>query len=63
MTRDGTTFIKPPRLQPGDTVAALALSSGAAGAFPQVYAAAKRNVERTLGVRLIEAPNALQNDA
>lgn len=62
MTRDGVTFSKPPRLQPGDTVAAIALSSGAAGAFPGVYGVAKRNLEATFGVRLIETPNALKGD-
>ncbi len=55
-------FIKPQKLQAGDTVAAISLSSGAAGAFPHVYAAAKRNVERALGVQLIETPNALRED-
>ena len=56
-------FIKPPKLRAGDTVAAISLSSGAADEFPQVYAAAKRNVERTLGVKLIETPNALRDDS
>ena len=54
------TFIKPPKLQAGDTVAAVSLSSGAAGEFPEVYKAAKRNLERTLGVHLTETPNALK---
>ncbi len=57
------TFIKPPKPQAGDTVAAISLSSGAAGEFPRVYAAAKRNVEKTLGVQLIETPNALRGDS
>ncbi|CAA9553182.1 MAG: Microcin C7 self-immunity protein mccF [uncultured Truepera sp.] len=56
------TFIKPPKLQAGDTVAAISLSSGAAGEFPQVYRVAKQNVEQTLGVRLIETPNALRDN-
>lgn len=55
-------MIKPPRLRAGDSVAAISLSSGAAGEFPQVYEVAKRNLERTLGVRLIETPNALRGD-
>ena len=55
--------IKPPKLQAGDTVAAISLSSGAAGEYPQVYAAAKQNVERALGVQLIETPNALRDDS
>lgn len=56
------TFLKPPRLQPGDTVAAIALSSGAAGEFPQVYTAAQRTLEDAFGLTLIETPNALRGD-
>lgn len=55
------TFTKPPKLQAGDTVAAISLSSGAAGEFPQVYGVAKRNLEQALSVRLIETPNALRD--
>ena len=62
MTSTRMTFTKPPKLQPGDTVAAVSLSSGAAGEFPGVYKAAKRNLERTLNVHLIETPNALKPD-
>ena len=57
------TFTKPSKLQPGDTVAAISLSSGAAGEFPKVYEVAKRNLERTLGVQLVETPSALKPDA
>ena len=56
------TFIKPPKLQPGDTVAAVSLSSGAAGEFPEVYEVAKRNLEQTFSVHLVETPNALKSD-
>ena len=56
------TFSKPPKLQAGDTVAAISLSSGAAGEFPEVYKAAKRTLERTLGVHLSETPHALKPD-
>ncbi len=56
------TFVKPPKLQVGDTVAAISLSSGAAGEFPKVYEVAKRNLEQTFGVYLIETPNALKLD-
>lgn len=55
-------LIKPERLSPGDTVAAISLSSGAAATFPQRYQAGKRQLEQTFGVRVIETPNALQND-
>lgn len=53
---------KPPRLQAGDTVAAISLSSGAAGAFPQVYEAAKRTLKEGFGLELIETPNALRDN-
>lgn len=56
------TFSKPPKLQTGDTVAAISLSSGAAGEFPRVYEVAKKNLERTFGVHLVETPNALKPD-
>lgn len=56
------TFIKPPKLQAGDTVAAISLSSGAAGEFPQVYEVAKRVLGEQFGLTLIETPNALRSD-
>lgn len=56
-------ILKPPRLEPGSTVAAISLSSGAAERFPRVYAAAKRELERSLGVRVIETPHALKSSA
>lgn len=65
MDRSAThpTFVKPPRLRPGDTVAALSLSSGLAALFPHRYAAGKRQFEEAFGVRVTEAPNALRDDA
>ncbi len=57
------TFVKPPRLRPGDTVAAISLSSGLAALFPHRYEAGKRQFEETFGVRVIETPNALRDDA
>lgn len=62
MTYEGVALVKPPRLQPGDTVAAISLSSGAVGAFPQVYGAAKRTLAERFGLTLIETPNALRPD-
>lgn len=56
------TLIKPPKLRAGDTVAAISLSSGAAGGFPQVYGVVKRVLEERFGLNLIETPNALQTD-
>lgn len=55
-------FIKPPKLQRGDTVAAISLSSGAVGQFPHVYETAKRNLKEALGLNVIETPNVLRDD-
>ena len=57
------TFTKPPKLQPGDTVAAISLSSGAAGEFPPVYRVTKRVLKEKFGLQLIETPNALKPDS
>lgn len=54
---------KPERLQPGDTVAAISLSSGAAAMFPRRYQAGKRQIEQAFGLRVIETPHALADDA
>jgi hypothetical protein len=43
---------KPPKLMPGDAIAAASLSWGGPGTFPQRYAAGKRQLEQTLGVRV-----------
>lgn len=58
-----TTFVKPPRLRPGDTVCAVSLSSGTAARFPARYERGKRQFEETFGVRVVEAPHALRDDA
>lgn len=50
-------LIKPPRLRPGDTVAALTLSWGGPAAFPERYAAGVRQLEAALGVRVVEMPH------
>jgi len=55
--------ILPPRLSPGDTVAAVTLSWGGPGTFPYRYEAGKRQFEETFGCRVIEAPHALKNAA
>ncbi len=58
-----TKLTKPPRLRPGDTVCAISLSSGAAAAFPERYRRGRRQLEDTFGVTVVEAPNALRDDA
>lgn len=55
-------LIKPPRLREGDTVATISLSGGYAGSIPARYAAGKRQIEATFGLRVVEAPNS-QRDA
>ena len=55
-------LLKPPRLQPGDTVAAISLSSGLAGSYPQVYETAKRTLEETFGLTVIPTPHALRDE-
>ena len=42
--------ITPRRLRPGDTVAAVTLSWGGPGTFPDRYAAGKRQFEQEFGV-------------
>jgi muramoyltetrapeptide carboxypeptidase LdcA involved in peptidoglycan recycling len=56
-----STFIKPPRLKAGDTVAAITLSSGLASIYPQVYETAKRNLEDIFGLNVIPTPHALRD--
>jgi len=62
-TSTSPTFVKPPRLAPGDTVAAVSLSSGLASLFPHRYEAGKRQFEEAFGVRVVDAPHALEDDA
>jgi muramoyltetrapeptide carboxypeptidase LdcA involved in peptidoglycan recycling len=54
-------LIKPKRLQVGDTVAAISLSSGLAGRFPQAYETAKKNLEDIYGLKVISTPHALKD--
>jgi len=54
-------MIKPPKLVPGDTVAAIALSWGGAHTFPQRYAAGKQQLQDTFGLRVVESRYALRD--
>jgi muramoyltetrapeptide carboxypeptidase LdcA involved in peptidoglycan recycling len=54
---------KPPALAAGDTVAVVALSSGLAAELPHRYAAGRRQLEESFGVRVVEAPHALRDSA
>jgi muramoyltetrapeptide carboxypeptidase LdcA involved in peptidoglycan recycling len=52
-------MIKPPVLHPGDHIAAVSLSWGGPNVFPHRYQAGKRQLEETLGVKVVEAWHAL----
>ncbi|MBN1440745.1 MAG: LD-carboxypeptidase [Anaerolineales bacterium] len=56
-------LIKPVKLQPGDTVAAVSLSWGGPGTFPHRYAAGKQQLQTEFGLRVVETPNALRDAA
>lgn len=55
-------MIKPQRLQPGDTVAAVSLSWGGPGAIPHRYEAGKRQLQDEFGLIVVEMPHALRDD-
>jgi muramoyltetrapeptide carboxypeptidase LdcA involved in peptidoglycan recycling len=48
-------------LRPGDTVAAISLSNGLAALMPDRYAAGKRQIEETFGVKVVETPTAMRD--
>jgi muramoyltetrapeptide carboxypeptidase LdcA involved in peptidoglycan recycling len=54
---------KPPRLRPGDRVAAISLSWGGPGAYPHRYEAGKRQLQEALGVEVVETRHALRDPA
>lgn len=54
-------FLKPKRLQIGDTIAAISLSDGDAILFPKVYETAKKNLEQIFGLKVIPTPHALKD--
>ncbi|HEY5062822.1 MAG TPA: LD-carboxypeptidase, partial [Gemmatimonadaceae bacterium] len=56
-------MIKPRKLNPGDTVAAISLSWGGPGAFPHRYKAGKDQFTKTFGVNVVETTNALRDPA
>ncbi|OQB27351.1 MAG: Microcin C7 self-immunity protein MccF [Chloroflexi bacterium ADurb.Bin180] len=53
------SLIKPRRLHAGDRVAAVTLSWGGPGQFPQRYLAGKRQLEEEFGVELVEMDHTL----
>jgi muramoyltetrapeptide carboxypeptidase LdcA involved in peptidoglycan recycling len=54
-------MIKPPRLNPGDRLAAISLSWGGAAEHPHRYAAGKRELEAEFGVTVVETRHALRS--
>ncbi len=54
-------MLKPPKLNPGDKVAAITLSWGGAGLLPHRYEAGKRQLEDEFGLTVIETPHALHD--
>jgi len=54
-------MIKPRVLRRGDRVAAISLSWGGPGTFPERYLAGKKGLEETFGVKVVETPHALRD--
>jgi muramoyltetrapeptide carboxypeptidase LdcA involved in peptidoglycan recycling len=58
-----SSALKPARLRPGDTVAAVTLAWGGPGTFPGRYAAGKRQFEQEFRCRVIETRHTLRDAA
>ena len=56
-------MLKPRKLKPGDTVAAISLSWGGPGAFPHRYEAGKKQFSQEFGVNVVETRHALRDPA
>lgn len=54
-------MLKPPKLNPGDKVAAITLSWGGAGLLPYRYEAGKRQLQDAFGVTVVETRYALRD--
>ncbi len=52
---------KPPKLAPGDTVAAISLSWDGPGAFPARYEVGKRQLQEAFGLHVVETRYALKD--
>ena len=53
-------LVKPKKLKPGDTVAAIANSAGVASIFPHQYQFGKKQLQDAFGLKVVETPNALR---
>jgi len=54
-------MIKPPKLNPGDKVAAITLSWGGAGKMPHRYEVGKHQLQEEFGLTVSETPHALRD--
>lgn len=59
----GVELIKPPKLRPGDKVAAVSLSWGGPGTFPHRYQAGKSQLQDEFGLTVFEMPHTLRDAA
>lgn len=55
-------YIKPKRLQAGDTIAVLSPSSGLPSIFPHIYDYGLKNLRETFGFNILEMPTAMMDD-
>jgi muramoyltetrapeptide carboxypeptidase LdcA involved in peptidoglycan recycling len=55
--------IRPPRLRPGDRVAALTLSWGGPGTYPHRYEAGTRQLRDAFGLEVVELPHTMASPA
>jgi len=60
---EALTFVKPPRLREGDTVAVLSPSWGGPRKFPHVFELGLRNLESLFGLKIKEYPTARMDAA
>ena len=58
---DSDALIRPPALTPGDQLAAVSLSWGGPGAFPERYEAGKLQLQEEFGVEVVAMPHALDS--
>lgn len=56
-----STLIRPQRLQPGDTVAAISLSWGGAGELRHRYEYGKKQLQNVFGLQVVETKHALKS--
>jgi muramoyltetrapeptide carboxypeptidase LdcA involved in peptidoglycan recycling len=55
-------MIKPKKLQPGDKVAAISLSWGGPGTFPDRYETGKQQFQQEFDLAVVETPHALRDE-